>query len=286
MKILITGADGQLGKSIRDVANEHPNLEFVYTDYPELDISDPKKIEAFFRVQEFEYCVNCAAYTMVDKAESETDLAFQINAEAVGYLAAACNTYDVSLIHISTDFVFDGAKNEPYTEEDAPNPLNVYGISKLKGEQYVLSRLKKYFIIRTSWVYSEYGNNFVKSMLRLAKDRDTISVVNDQIGSPTSATDLAKVIVKVIEGKNIKYGLYHYSNIGETSWYDFARAIFGEKNIHITLTPIPSEEFPTPAKRPKYSVMDKSKIQNALKIEIPSWGESLKKLLRTTHESK
>ncbi|MCJ7467074.1 MAG: dTDP-4-dehydrorhamnose reductase [Maribacter sp.] len=277
MKILITGADGQLGKSIQDVAKEHPKLEFVYTDYRELDITDPKKIDSFFEGNKFDFCVNCAAYTMVDKAESEADWAFQLNAEAVGHLATACKKYDVSLIHISTDFVFDGAKKSPYTEEDIPNPMNVYGLSKLKGEQYIQNRMVKYFIIRTSWLYSEYGNNFVKSMLRLAKDRDAINVVNDQMGSPTNATDLAKVIVQLMEENSNKYGLYHYRNMGETSWYDFARAIYDEKKVTVTVRPIPSIEYPTPAKRPKYSVMDTSKIKEALQIEIPFWGESLKK---------
>jgi len=277
MKILITGADGQLGKSIRDVAKEHPKLEFVYTDYRELDITDPIKIDAFFKGNNFDFCVNCAAYTMVDKAESESGMAFELNAEAVGHLAIACEKYDVSLIHISTDFVFDGAKRSPYTEEDTPKPLNVYGLSKLKGEQYIQNRSEKFFIIRTSWLYSEYGNNFVKSMLRLAKDRDVIQVVNDQIGSPTNANDLADVIVQLMEENSTKYGLYHYCNMGETSWYDFARAIYNEKNVTVTVRPIPAIEYPTPAKRPKYSVMDTSKIREALQIEIPVWDESLKK---------
>ncbi len=276
MKILITGADGQLGKSIQDVAKEHPQLGFVATDYRELDITDPNKIDAFFKDQAFDYCVNCAAYTMVDKAESEIDRAFQINADAVDYLAIACKKYDVCFIHISTDFVFDGEKKVPYTEEDIPNPINVYGLSKLKGEQFIQDRLENYFIIRTSWVYSEYGNNFVKSMLRLAKDRDTINVVNDQIGSPTNAKDLANVIVRLITENSVKYGLYHYSNKGVTSWYDFARAIFDEKKIPIIVRPIPSIEYPTPAKRPKYSVLETSKIREALLLDIPFWGESLK----------
>jgi dTDP-4-dehydrorhamnose reductase len=277
MRILITGADGQLGKSIRDVAKEHPKLEFVYTDYRELDITDPIKIDAFFKGNNFDFCVNCAAYTMVDKAESESDMAFELNAEAVGHLATACKKYDAGLIHISTDFVFDGEKKSPYTEEDIPKPLNVYGLSKLKGEQYIQKMTERYFIIRTSWLYSGYGNNFVKSMLRLAKDRDVINVVNDQIGSPTNANDLAEVIVRLIKENRTEYGIYHYSNRGEISWYDFARAIFDEKKVPVTVRPIPSIEYPTPAKRPRYSVMDTSKIREALQLEIPLWDVSLKK---------
>ncbi len=206
MNILVTGAHGQLGKCIQDLAKEHSKLNFIFTDYEDLDITKPEGVNEFFKNQIFDYCINCAAYTAVDKAEVEKDKAFLVNAEAAKYLAESCKEHGATLIHVSTDFVFDGEKGEPYTEEDKPNPINIYGASKLKGEQYVQNILEKHFIIRTSWVYSEYGHNFVKTMLRLAEERNEISVVNDQIGSPTYAGDLAKVIFTIILKEKTEYG--------------------------------------------------------------------------------
>lgn len=275
IKILVTGANGQLGKCIQDLAGKYSDLSFVFTDHKEFDITSQENVNKFFEDQKFDYCINCAAYTAVDKAETEKEMAFLINAEAVKYLALACKETDTTLIHISTDFVFDGKKGEPYTEEDKPNPINVYGASKLKGEQYVQKILKKYFIVRTSWVYSQHGHNFVKTMLRLAKERDELNVVCDQFGSPTYAGDLAKVILNIILMNKTLYGLYHYSNEGVVSWYDFAKIIFEEGSVKVNLKPIKTEKYPTPAKRPAFSVMDKAKIKQELKFEIPNWRDSL-----------
>jgi len=275
LKILITGSNGQLGRSLQNITERYPDYDFHFKFSKDLDITIKERVSNLFTLEKYDYCINCAAYTAVDKAESDKENAYLVNAEAVRYLAEACKTNNTILIHISTDFVFDGAKGTPYTETDLPNPLNVYGASKLKGEQYVQQILKKYFIIRTSWVYSEYGHNFVKTMLRLGAEKDEINVVNDQIGSPTYAGDLAEVILKIIHKKAIGYGIYHYSNEGEISWYDFARAIFEIKGMNVKVNPIPSRDYPTPAKRPVFSVMDTSKIKDLLQIEVPYWTDSL-----------
>lgn len=275
LKILITGANGQLGKCIQDVSKHYLDYEFHFKSSKDLDITINKQVIRLFAQEKFDYCINCAAYTAVDKAESDMENAYLVNAEAVRYLAEACKTHNTVLIHISTDFVFDGTKSTPYTEDDRPNPLNVYGASKLKGEQYVQQILEKYFIIRTSWVYSEYGHNFVKTMLRLGAEREEISVVNDQIGSPTYAGDLAEAILKIINTKTSDYGIYHYSNQGEISWYDFARAIFEIKGMEIMVKPIPSKAYPMPALRPVFSVMDTSKVKDLLQIEVSYWIDNL-----------
>lgn len=275
--ILIAGGNGQLARCIEDVEKEHGNLNVIYTDYHDLDITDFNKVRAYFKTKKIDYCINCAAYTAVDKAEEEQELAFKINAEGPKNLATVCKQYGVILIHISTDFVFDGKKTSPYTEEDSPNPISVYGASKLQGEAEIQNRLKKYFIIRTSWLYSEYGNNFMKTMLRLAKTRDEIGVVSDQIGTPTYAGDLAEIIIEIINSRSQYYGLYHYSNEGAVSWYDFAKAIFNRNNIKIKVNPINTEDFPTQATRPKYSVLDKNKIKKYLKVKIVNWEDRLKK---------
>src|SRR5690606_38928433 len=252
----------QLGRSLQNITERYPDYDFHFKSSKDLDITIEKIVSNLFTLEKYDYCINCAAYTVVDKAESDKENAYLVNAEAVRYLAEACKTNNTILIHISTDFVFDGAKGTPYTETDLPNPINVYGASKLKGEQYVQEILEKYFIIRTSWVYSEHGNNFVKTMLRLANERDEISVVNDQIGSPTYAGDLAKCIIHIIGVKSQEYGLYHFSNLGEISWYEFARNIFNFKGLDIALKAIGSSAYPTEAKRPRYSVLNTSKIFN------------------------
>ena len=280
MKILVTGAEGQLGRSIQELAKKHDYLDFVFTDYNELDITNSTKINEFFLGDSFDYCINCAAYTAVDKAETDNEKAFLINAEAVKNLAKACKANNVVLIQISTDFVFDGLKETPYNEEDEPNPLNIYGDSKLKGEKHVLDILKKFFIIRTSWVYSEYGHNFLKTMLRLGSEKKELSIVCDQIGTPTYAKDLANVLLTIIKEEKSEYGIYHYSNEGIASWYDFATAIFDISNTKIRLLPITTVAYPTPAKRPRYSVIDKSKLKRTLGIEIPNWRKSLGNCLK------
>ena len=276
MNVLVTGGNGQLASCIKDLAKQYEDLNFIYTDYQELDICDLKQVDSFFKSNsKIHYCINCAAYTAVDKAETDVDKAFEINAQGAKNLAIVCNEFDAILIQVSTDFVFDGEKNEPYTETDVAKPISVYGASKLKGEVEIKETLKKYFIIRTSWLYSEHGNNFMKTMLKLAATREEISVVSDQIGTPTYAGDLAAVILKIINSKNINFGLYHYSNEGVASWYDFAKAIFEESNIEIKLNPIKTDAYPTPAKRPFFSVMDKAKITSAMEIEIPHWRETI-----------
>lgn len=271
--ILVTGANGQLGKSIHRNSSNYPELKIVFTDVEELDITKTEEVNAFFENHAFDYCINCAAYTAVDKAEEEVDKAFLINAKAAKNLAQACQTSEAVLIHISTDFVFDGSKRTPYTEEDTATPLSVYGKSKLQGEEYIQEIWNKHFILRTSWLYSEYGNNFVKTMLRLAETRDEISVVNDQIGSPTYAGDLASFLLEIINKPSKDYGIYHYSNEGSISWYDFAAEIFKQHKTAVRVVPIPTSAYPTAAKRPEYSVMDLSKVKTIFGSTIPLWQQ-------------
>ena len=278
--ILVTGGNGQLASCIKDVEKQYDDLNIIYTDHLELDICNLNQIQTFFKSNpQIDYCINCAAYTAVDKAETEAEKAFEINATGAKNLAQVCNDHDAILIHVSTDFVFDGEKNEPYTETDAANPISVYGASKLQGEVEIQQALKEYFIIRTSWLYSEYGNNFMKTMLRLAETRDGISVVSDQIGTPTYTGDLAEIIIQIINTKTEKYGIYHYSNEGVASWFEFAKEIFKLTKNKIKVNPIPSIEYLTPAKRPKYSVLDKKKIIDVFKIDITFWRDSLKKVI-------
>ena len=278
--ILVTGGNGQLASCIKDVEKQYDDLNIIYTDHLELDICNLNQIQTFFKSNpQIDYCINCAAYTAVDKAETEAEKAFEINATGAKNLAQVCNDHDAILIHVSTDFVFDGEKNEPYTETDAANPISVYGASKLQGEVEIQQALKGHFIIRTSWLYSEYGNNFMKTMLRLAETRDGISVVSDQIGTPTYAGDLAEIIIQIINTKTEKYGIYHYSNEGVASWFEFAKEIFKLTKNKIKVNPIPSIEYLTPAKRPQFSVLDKAKIKTDLQIKIPFWRDSLKKVI-------
>ena len=276
--VLVTGGGGQLAFCIMDAGRKHSDLNFIFADTDKLDITNQDEVSDFFRKHTFDYCINCAAYTAVDKAESEPELAKQVNEVGVKNLVESCEKHNAVFIHVSTDFVFDGSKNKPYTELDVPNPLGVYGETKLKGEKVARS-YRKHFIIRTSWLYSEYGNNFLKTMLRLGKERDELGVVYDQIGTPTYARDLAEVILKIISSNSDKYGIYHYSNEGVASWYDFAKAIFDEAEISISLNPIKTDQYPTPAERPSYSVMDKSKIKENIDIKIPYWRNSLRNVL-------
>jgi len=286
MNILVTGATGQLGKCLQDIAIQYSNYDFHFKSSADLDITSIQRVAAIFAKEKFDFCINCAAYTAVDKAESNKENAYLINAEAVKNIAEQCTTYKTVLIHISTDFVFDGTKGVPYTEEDLPNPINVYGASKLQGEKYVQSILNNYFIIRTSWLYSEYGHNFVKTMLRLGKERNQLSVVNDQFGSPTYAGDLAECIVQFISGKFTDYGIYHYSNEGNTSWHEFAKKIFEFALMDVEILPIASSSYMTPALRPKISVLSKEKIKKLVGFPIPAWEESLKKVLMKAKECK
>ena len=274
--ILVTGGNGQLAKCIDEVSTEFSKLQFIFKDLPEFDITNKEQTNSFFSKNKLDWCINCAAYTAVDKAEIDKEKAFETNVLGSKNIAMACKENHVELIHISTDFVFDGNSSKAYSEDDKTNPLGVYGLTKLKGEQEISSILKNYFIIRTSWLYSEYGHNFLKSMLDLAKDRNSISVVTDQIGSPTYAKDLALALCKIIENGNNNFGIYNYSNEGVASWYDFAKAIFDIKGLLIKTTPISTDEYPRPAKRPKFSVLDKTKIKQTFGMDIPYWRDSLK----------
>jgi dTDP-4-dehydrorhamnose reductase len=283
MVVLVTGANGQLGQAIQFIAPNYPVIKFIFCDSKILDITNQIDCKEVFYKTKPNYCVNTAAYTAVDKAESEPDKAKLINVEGAKNIAEACKEFDTKLIHISTDFVFDGSKNTPYKEIDLPNPKGVYGQTKLDGEKAIQEVISNYFIIRTSWVYSQFANNFMKTMLRLASEREAISVVNDQIGTPTNAVDLAEALVQIILTDNKQpttknYGIYHFSNVGNCSWYDFAKEIFRANKISINLQPIPTTSYPTPAERPKYSVLDKSKIIRVFGVEIKDWKESLKKV--------
>ncbi|MEQ8473404.1 MAG: dTDP-4-dehydrorhamnose reductase [Marinoscillum sp.] len=278
-KVLVTGSGGQLGSEIQFLQPKYSTLEFHFTDYPGLDITDSNQINSIFESGKYDYCINCAAYTAVDKAEEEKDASDAINVLGAQNLAKACNQYGVKLIHISTDFVFDGTSSKPLKEDQATSPVNYYGESKLKGEMAISECLEEYFIIRTSWLYSSFGNNFVKTMIRLAETKSELNIIADQIGSPTYAADLALAIMDIISKKSIQFGLYHYSNEGVASWYDFTSAIFEYKGIGTKVYPIPTEKYPTPASRPHYSVMDKTKFKDTFGIEIPHWRESLRKCL-------
>lgn len=277
INVLVTGSNGQLGRCIKDLAPNNTDINFIFTDYKELDICNLNEVLAFFKTQKkIDYCINCAAYTAVDNAEADAEKAYQINVFGAENLAKGCLEHEACLIHISTDFVFDGHKTVPYNELDETNPLSVYGETKLKGEKEIIRKLKKFFIIRTSWLYSEHGNNFMKTMLRLSKSKEELSVINDQIGTPTYAGDLADTLINIIKTQSDKYGVYHYSNIGAISWYDFAKTIFQESKINMNVKAIKTADYPTLARRPMYSVLDKTKIENELRIIIPHWRDSLK----------
>lgn len=276
MVVLVTGANGQLGQSLQFIAPNFPELQFFFCASSELDITNLENCESIFSKINPDYCINAAAYTAVDKAENEPEKANLINVIGAKNLAEVCKKHNAILLHISTDFVFDGDKNSPYNETDITNPTGIYGQTKLDGEKAIQSVFEKYYIIRTSWVYSQFGNNFMKTMLRLASERDSISVVNDQIGTPTNAVDLANSLVKIIISNKNAFGVYNFSNEGQCSWYDFAQKIFEINNVNIDLKPIPTTNFPTPAKRPAYSVLDKRKMKDTFGIEIKNWEDSLK----------
>jgi len=279
-RILVTGANGQLGSELKVIATYEP-YDFIFTDVEELNLTKAEAVNSFFNTQKIDYCINCAAYTAVDKAEKDVTAARAINVEAVQNLAEACIINNTKLFHISTDFVFRGDTFKPINEELKPDPISVYGFTKLEGENLALRSNPKTVVIRTSWLYSSFGNNFVKTMIRLSKEHDELGVVFDQIGTPTYAGDLAKAILKIIKNADDldledKYGLYHYSNEGVASWYDFAKAIFDIKKMDVVVKPLKTEEYPTPARRPHYVLLDKKKIKDNFRLEIPYWRHSLK----------
>ena len=275
MNILVTGCNGQLGSEIRRMAEAFPQHTFYYTDVAELDITCQKAVERFAEEHQIDGIVNCAAYTAVDKAEDNEALCELLNGEAPGYLAAAIENRGGWIIHISTDYVFDGKAHLPYRETDATNPQSVYGRTKLAGEKNVLQLCSRTVIIRTAWLYSSFGNNFVKTMIRLGRERSELGVVFDQIGTPTYARDLASAIFTIID-KGIQPGIYHFTNEGTASWYDFAKAVHRMAGIRTCkVSPIHTADYHTQACRPHYSVLDKTKIKNTFSIEIPYWEESL-----------
>ena len=274
--VLVTGANGQLGVALRSISDGFAGFEFYFTDVDTLDICDKAQLEAFVKSHKIEMIVNCAAYTAVDKAEDETELCQRINCDAVRNLGEVAASVGAKVIHVSTDYVFDGNGARPYREDDATNPASVYGASKLAGEQALLEVCPDSVIIRTAWLYSETGNSFVKTMLRLGAERDTLGVVADQKGTPTYAGDLADAIMKVMTAERFVPGIYHYTNEGVCTWYDFAVKIFELSGIKCIVRPLTTAEYPTKAKRPAYSVLDKSKIKSTYCINIPEWENSLK----------
>jgi dTDP-4-dehydrorhamnose reductase len=274
-KILVTGANGQLGSEIKMLAPNYPNFEFIFTDIEDFPLDQSDVIVANFNIIKPDIVINCAAYTAVDKAEQDQVVADAINHLAIATLANLCNDSGAKLVHISTDYVFDGTSPIAYTETDIPNPKSVYGVTKLAGEIACMKNCPESIIIRTAWVYSEFGNNFVKTMLRLMTERDSLNVVNDQVGSPTYAADLAQVILTILNSDKWESGIYHYSNAGEISWYDFAMDIKEIGNKTCDITGIPASSYPTPAERPAYSLLDKSKIQAVYGIEPIDYKISL-----------
>lgn len=283
-RIIVTGANGQVGKEIRSLASSFPAFDFLFLSREDLPIHHFELVKNYFETIQPFACINCAAYTAVDKAETEKDLAMLVNGESVGVLAAACKVYNTKFIHISTDYVFNGAATQPYPETAVTDPVNYYGNTKLKGEILCQDNNPEAIIIRTSWVYSEHGNNFVKTMIRLMKEKESVNVVKDQVGSPTYAADLAMVILQIVDAtrrdaKKWKPGIYHFSNEGVISWYDFAVAIGQMLQTKCIVNPIPASGFPTPAKRPAYSVLDKKKITGTFDIRLKNWKDSLRHCL-------
>lgn len=287
-KVLVTGANGQLGSEMRELSSHYPQYTFTFADRSTLDLSNLYQFEDYFDNNRFDAIINCAAYTAVDKAESESDLTDSINHRFVSMLAKIAKRDDSTLIHISTDYVYDGKNHHPYIESDPTDPQGVYGRTKRDGENAILEAApSNSIIIRTSWVYSSFGNNFVKTMLRLGRERDSLGVIFDQIGTPTYAHDLAETILEILPKIHNKVPeIYHYSNEGAASWYDFAKAIFELSDISSQVNPITTDQYPTPATRPHYSLLNKAKIKNDFGITIPYWRDSLKACLITLGEIK
>ena len=279
-KILITGGNGQLGSELRLLSKVNTQFEWIFTDYQELDLCNLEKLETELTKINPQIIINCAAHTAVDKAESEFELSDVLNHKSVAVLAKWSNVNDCQLIHVSTDYVFDGTASIALTETAQPNPINVYGVTKLAGEQACLRENPNAIIIRTSWVYSSFGNNFVKTMSRLMQERDSLNVVNDQIGSPTYATDLAQAIMTILTHDNWQAGIYNFSNEGEISWYEFALAIKEIGGFDCEINGIPTSAYPTPAKRPQYSLLDKSKIKSVYGVVVPEYITSLRRCMR------
>lgn len=283
--VLVTGSNGQLGSELKRVVATHDgNLNFLFTDVAELDITNQDAVTSFVKDNQIKYIVNCAAYTAVDKAEDDIDLCYKINRDAARNLGVAAVNNGAKVIHVSTDYVFDGTNTKPYKETDPVSPRSVYGKSKQEGEAVLLDTCPDSVIIRTAWLYSIYGNNFVKTMMKLGRERDSLNVVADQTGTPTNAADLAKAIVRILdisESDSFKPGIYHYSDEGVTTWYDFTLQIHKDAGItSCKVSPITTDQYPTRASRPQYSVLDKTKIKETFNIDIPRWEDSLKVCVR------
>ncbi len=278
--VLVTGANGQLGSALQQQAATSTH-QFVFATRAMLPIENEAAVQAFFNQHHFDICINCAAYTAVDKAEAESETAMLINSHGVANIAKACQLHHTALIHISTDYVFDGKGIAPYTEDQPTAPVNAYGISKHEGEQMALQFCKRTIIIRTAWVYAAHGHNFLLTMLRLMKEKVQLNVVNDQLGCPTYANDLADALLHIISTPlENQWGIYHYCNSGVTTWYDFAAAISRMTGSSCQINPIPASAYPTPAQRPAYSVLNTSKIQNRFALTIPAWEDGLERCLR------
>ncbi len=291
--ILVTGANGQLGKELKAVSANYPQWKFIFCGHHDLDITDENAIHLCFKLQKINAVINAAAYTAVDKAETETEQTFAVNEKAVAYLAQACTTHNALLVHISTDYVFDGTNTTPYLPHEKTRPIGVYGISKWRGEEILkddcLKKNLKAIVVRTSWVFSEFGNNFVKTMLRLMNERPELKVVADQIGRPTYAFDLADALLKMLQQislssadffKKKELKIYHFANSGETNWHGFASEIARQQGFQGQVNAIATNEFPTPAKRPAYSVLDTSSFENDFKTDIPTWQNALQRCMK------
>ena len=277
-KVLLTGADGQLGQCIQHIAKQYPQLHFTFTNKKQLDITDADAVQLFFKENNFSHVINTAAYTQVDNAEEERDIAFKINEIGAKNIAKACEIHNVELLHLSTDYVFDGKSKKPYTEDMETHPINIYGASKLAGEKAITQTCTKHIILRTSWLYSPFGQNFYLSMFRAIKNKKSLQITTEQTGTPTNALGLAEVLLKIICQEEKEYGIYHYSDVGEATWYDFAMAIerkvWGENKGYIK----PTDHFETKAKRPAYSVLNHKKIKNNFTINPKPWQLALAEL--------
>ena len=278
--ILITGSRGQLGNEMQQAASNFPEFNFIYTDVDELDICDKTALSVFVKAHAVNVIVNCAAYTAVDKAEDDVELCYKINTEAVRNIAEVACANSVQVVHVSTDYVFDGTNYMPYSEDEPVCPATVYGKSKLAGEEALMATCTEFVIIRTAWLYSSFGNNFVKTMIKLGRERESLNVIFDQVGTPTYAADLAEVILHILNSEIFVSGLYHFSNEGVCSWYDFTKTIHRIAGINCDVRPIETKDYPARTPRPHYSVLNKAKIKNIYSLVIPHWEESLEKCIR------
>jgi len=283
--ILITGSNGQLGNEMQQAAVRFPDFKYIYTDVAELDICDKSALDAFVKVNNVNVIVNCAAYTAVDKAEDDVELCYKINRDAVRNIAEVATENKVKVVHVSTDYVFDGTNYLPYTEDMPVCPATVYGKSKLEGEQALLGNCKESVIIRTAWLYSSFGNNFVKTMIKLGTERDSLGVIFDQVGTPTYAADLADAIMQLLSSENFVPGIYHFSDEGVCSWYDFTKTIHRMANITCDVKPIETKDYPARTPRPHFSVLNKGKIKSTYGISIPHWEVSLEKCIQLLQNS-